>query len=60
MLIQTNPVIKTPVNIPELTTKKEIHIYVKNCTIASKFEKIVNKHLIIWTNQGIIDLPLEQ
>jgi hypothetical protein len=60
MLTQTNPAIKTPANIPELVTKKEIHIYVKNRTIASKFEKIINKHPIIWTDQGIIDLSLEQ
>jgi hypothetical protein len=60
MLTQTNPAIKTPANIPELVTKKKIHIYTKNHTIASKFKKIVNKHLIIWTNQGIIDLLLKQ
>jgi hypothetical protein len=60
MLTQTNPVIKTSANIPELVTKKGIHIYTKNRTIASKFEKIVNKHLIIWTDQGIINLLLEQ
>jgi hypothetical protein len=60
MLTQTNPTIKTPANVSELITKKGIHIYAKNCIIALKFEKIVNKHLIIWTDQGIIDLPLEQ
>jgi hypothetical protein len=60
MLTRTNPAIKIFANVPELVTKKGIHIYAKNRTIASKFEKIVNKHPIIWTDQGIIDLPLEQ
>jgi hypothetical protein len=47
MLTQTNPVIKTLVNISELVIKKEIYIYAKNCIIVLKFKKIVNKHLII-------------
>jgi hypothetical protein len=47
MLTQTNPVIKTLTNVLKLVTKEKIHIYVKNCIIALKFKKIVNKHFII-------------
>jgi hypothetical protein len=60
MPTQTNLVIKTPANILKLVTKKEIHIYAKNRTIASKFKKIVKKHSTIWTDQGIINLLLKQ
>jgi hypothetical protein len=41
MLTQTNPVIKTLINISELVTKKRIHIYAKNCIITLKFKKII-------------------
>jgi hypothetical protein len=47
MLTQINLAIKTPANVLELVTKKKIHIYLKNCIITLKFEKIVNKHFII-------------
>jgi hypothetical protein len=47
MLTQTNLMIKTLTNIPELVTKKRIHIYAKNCIIVLKFKKIINKHFII-------------
>jgi Reverse transcriptase (RNA-dependent DNA polymerase)/RNase H-like domain found in reverse transcriptase/Integrase zinc binding domain len=57
---RTNPAIKTPTDAPELITKEGIHIYAKDRTKASKFEKIIDKYPTIWTDQGIIDLPLEQ
>jgi hypothetical protein len=57
---RTNPAIKTPADAPELITKQGVHIYAKDRAKASKLEEIINRYPAIWTDQGIIDLPIDQ
>ena len=51
--------IKRPENLKE-TIIDSIYIYLEDANHVKAFEEIIKKHLALWNNKGLIDIPINK
>ena len=47
-------------NLPELVTQKGVHVYAADRALANQFVGVVKEYPLLWTDNGLIDIPLDE